>query len=582
MSDIIKPYGGTLRELLVDEPEAAHLRAESAAFPSLTLRHRQLCDLELLLNGAFSPLDGFMNRSCYESVLEQVKLDDGTVWPIPIVLDVNEETAAGLEAGAVLALRDNEGVMLAALDVDDIWQPDLGREAEQVYGTRSEAHAGVKRLLRDTRPFYVGGKIRGLRLPLHYDFVDARLTPRALRELFGNWGWDRVVAFQTTQPMHRLEQEVTLRAAREAHAHILLHPVVGIARPDDLGYYARVKCYQAIQKHYGHAQVLLSLLPLAMRMAGPREGLWHAIVRRNYGCSHLIVGNDHGSPPAHADTGEPFYPRYAAQDFVGGYEAEIGLGIIHSRRLCYAPRRGQFISCEAAQTQHEPCHSLSASELSSLMAMGQPVPGWFSFPDVLKVLGQVYPPRNQQGFTLFFTGLSGSGKSTLAKILQAKCIEAGERPVTLLDGDIVRQNLSSELGFSQHDRDLNVCRIGFVAGEITKNGGIAICAPIAPFQETRNRVREMIAADGAFIEIYVATPLAVCEERDRKGLYAKARQGLIAEFTGISSPYEAPETPEIRIDTTHLEPQQAADVIFHYLLGEGYLEMAEPEDTLPG
>ncbi len=582
MPDIVKPYGGILRELLVDEAEGARLRAESADFPSISLSHRQLCDLELLLNGAFSPLDGFMDQSCYESVLDWVRLSDGTVWPIPIVLDVDEDTAARLESGVTVALCDNEGVMLAALEVTEIWQPDLGREAEQVYGTRSEAHAGVQRLLRDTCPFYVGGKVKGLQLPLHYDFVDARLTPVALRKLFGNWGWDRVVAFQTTQPMHRLEQEVTLRAAREARAHILLHPVVGIAKPDDLGYYARVKCYQAIQKHYGHAQVLLSLLPLAMRMAGPREALWHAIIRRNYGCSHLIVGNDHSGPPAHADSGELFYGHYAAQEFVKEYEAEIGIGIICSRRLCYAPRRGQFIASEAARSQHEPCHSLGARELSSLMAMGQPVPGWFSFPDVLKVLSQVYPPRNRQGFTLFFTGLSGSGKSTLAKILQAKCIEAGERPVTLLDGDIVRQHLSSELGFSQHDRDLNVCRIGFVAGEITKNGGIAICAPIAPFKETRNRVREMIAADGAYIEIHMATPLAVCEERDRKGLYAKARQGLIAEFTGISSPYEAPETPEIRIDTTHLQPQQAADVIFHYLLGEGYLEMAEPEDTLPG
>jgi len=372
--------------------------------------------------------------------------------------------------------------------------------------------------------------------------------------------------------MHRLQRDLTIEAAKQANAHILLHPVVGIAKPRDLSYFARVKCYQAVLGHYPHGLAALSLLPLAMRAAGPREALWHAIIRRNYGCTHLLVGADHAIP--HGDAGENFYPGYAAQELLAEHQDAIGIRMVAVRRKCYVPARAQILDVELAEQRRLKTEGLSDAELGRRLVHNDEIPEWFSYPEVIEALRRVYPPRHRQGLTLFFTGLSGAGKSTLAKIMHGKFIEDGRRPVTLLDGDIVRQHLSSELGFSRAHRDLNVKRIGFVASEITKNGGVAICAPIAPYAETRDTVREMIEAHGAMIEIHVATPLEVCEARDRKGLYAKARQGIIPAFTGISDPYEIPEHPELRIDTSEFSPMEAAQEVFLYLLREGYLDPA--------
>lgn len=580
MDHLVEPHGGVLRDLLVSDDRAEQLKAESAAYPSVTLSQRQLCDLELLLNGGFSPLNGFMNRATYESVLGGMRLPDGALWPMPVTLDVPATLGEKLTVGQRLALRDNEGFMLAVLSVSDVWCPDKGREAERVYGTTDLAHPGVRYLFEQVYEHYVGGTLEGVQLPLHYDFETLRDTPQELRHLFEKRGWRQVVAFHTCKPMHRLHRELTLRAAKENHANILLHPAVGMTKPGDLHYFARVRCYQAMRRHYPHDMAMLSLLPSAVRMAGPREALLNAIIRQNYGCSHIIIGPEHAAPPDVRSQGPRFYPTYAAQSLLAAHQAELRIRMVPVEELAYVPGTGQFTRLKQIERDGLPKVQFLEAELKKSLAQGATVPTWFSYPDILAELRKVYPSRARQGITLFFTGLSGSGKSTLAKIIYAKFIESGGRPVSLLDGDIVRQHLSSELGFSKHHRDLNVRRIGFVASEITKNGGVAICAPIAPYAATRRAVREMIEQHGAFIEIHVATPLDVCESRDRKGLYAKARKGIIPEFTGVSDPYEVPEHPELRIDTSELSPTRAAQEIFLYLLREGYLDGDDDAESL--
>ncbi|MCR4347328.1 MAG: bifunctional sulfate adenylyltransferase/adenylylsulfate kinase [Sulfuricaulis sp.] len=572
MDHLIKSYGGTLQNLLVDEARATQLKKDSQGFPAITLSQRQLCDLELLMNGAFSPLRGFMARETYESVLENMRLPGGLLWPMPITLDVPDAIADKLDAGSYLGLNDSEGFMLAVLRVADKWKPDKKREAQLVYGTDSLNHPGVRFLFEQAHENYVGGDVEGIQLPMHHDFETLRDTPEELRHLFEKHGWRRVVAFNTSKPMHRLHRDITLRAAKEAQANILLHPAVGMTKPGDLHYYARVHCYQAIRRYYPHNLAMLSLLPMAVRMAGPREAILNAIVRQNYGCSHIIIGPEHAAPPEVRAGGERFYPRYAAQELLARHQGELGIRMIPVREMQYVPGEDQFLPVEKIEKEGKKAVLFTEKELYSHLSHDQEIPAWFSFPDVLAELRKVCPPRSRQGITLFFTGLSGSGKSTLAKILYAKFIEAGGRPVTLLDGDVVRHNLSNELGFSKQHRDLNIRRIGFVASEITKNGGIAICAPIAPYHSTRRAVRELIEQHGAFIEIHVATPLEVCEARDRKGLYAKARKGLIPEFTGISDPYETPQNPELRIDTATMSPMEAAQEVFLYLLREGYID----------
>jgi sulfate adenylyltransferase len=582
MEYFVPPHGGELVDLLVDAGSAEALKTESQNFQSLTLSQRQVCDLELLMNGAFSPLTGFMGREVYESVVDTMRLPYGTAWPVPIVLDIPKNFAEKLEKGSKIALRDAEGFMPAVLTVEDIWQPDKSREAEKIYNTISEQHPGVRYLNECVHPVYISGQLQGIQLPVHYDFESLWDTPEEMRTLFKKMGWRRVVSFQTSKPMHRLQREITLQAAKDIQGHILLHPTVGMTKPGDLQYYARVHCYQAIRQHFPHNLAMLSLLPLAMRMAGPREALWHAIVSQNYGCSHMIIGPKHAYPPVGAgspanSTGKDtplhsFYPEYAAQELLSEFQDDLKIEIIPVEAMSYVPGKSKFLSVSKIEE-----HGLESIEYTDLqmkkdLATGEEIPDWFSYPEVVRNLRNAYPPRSRQGFTLFFTGLSGSGKSTLAKIIYSKLVEGGGRPVTLLDGDIVRQHLSSELGFSKAHRNLNINRIGFVASEITKNAGVAICAPIAPYTTMRRSVREMIEPHGAFIEIHVATPLETCEARDRKGLYAKARKGEIPEFTGISDPYEVPEHPELRVDTTGLSPMEAAQEIFLYLLREGYLD----------
>jgi len=555
---------GTL-SLVMPAELSEQLKSASVNYPSVSLSRRQLCDLELLANGAFNPLRGFMNQRTYTSVLEDMRLPDGTLWPVPVTLDVAADEAEKLSLGDDVALRDDEGFMLAVLTVSDIWTPDTQAEARHLYGTTEPNHSGVAQLLDTQGRVNLGGDIRAAQLPNHYDFEALRHSPDELRQQFRRLGWRNVVGFHTTRPIHRMQREICMNAAKRANAHVLIHPVVGVARPGDVSYHARIQCYRGVESHFPLGIALLSLLPLAMRMAGPREALWHAIVRRNYGCTHMVVANDHASPP----NGNVYAP-YAAQQLVQTHADEIGIEVIDVERQVFAPDLRRFVdSDKSADTRTE---SLSTSEFTRRLVAEEPVPSWYTYPEVLAVLRKVHPPRRQMGMTLFFTGLSGAGKSTLAKIVYGRLIEDGSRPVTLLDGDVVRTNLSSELGFSKEHRDLNVRRIGFVASEITKNRGIAICAPIAPYATTRSAVREAVSAHGAFIEVHVSTPLEVCEARDRKGLYAKARRGLIPEFTGVSDPYETPQAPELRIDTSAFSPMEAAEEIYLYLVREGYVD----------
>lgn len=570
MSDsLIAPYSGRLLNLLADAERVGELQATSRTCPSWELTPRQLCDLELLLNGGFSPLRGFMSRADYESVCTTMRMADGTLWPVPITLDVSEELARTLGPGATLALRDPEGVMLAALHVEEVWQPDRLAEAEAVYGTTTGEHPGVAYLLNRTHSYFVGGTLEGVQLPAHYDFRALRLGPAELRAEFVRLGWRRVVAFQTRNPMHRVHQELTLRAAKEVEANLLIHPVVGMTKPGDVDHYTRVRCYQAVAAHYPQHTVKLALLPLAMRMAGPREAVWHAIIRKNYGCTHFIVGRDHAGPGSDA-SGTPFYDPYAAQKLLREHEEELGVRMVPFNMLVYVEDLDTYLP-EDEVPEGTRALTISGTELRRRLAQGREIPRWFTFPEVASELERSYAPRYRQGFTLFFTGLSGAGKSTIANVLLVKFLEMGGRPVTLLDGDIVRKHLSSELGFSKEHRDLNIRRIGFVASEITKNGGIALCAPIAPYDSVRKEVRAMVAEGGGFVLVHVATPLEVCEQRDRKGLYAKARAGLIQQFTGISDPYEAPDDAEVVIDTTAMTPEMSAQEVMRYLEREGYV-----------
>ena len=566
---LIDPHGGSLTNLIVDQEQREALKEQSRDWPSWDLTARQLCDLELILNGGFSPLNGFMGSKDYDSVCSSMRLADGTLWPMPITLDVPEELAKKLDGGSRLALREPEGVMLAVLEVDDVWQPDRAAEAEAVFGSTNPEHPGVSYATERAHPFYIGGRVSGIQLPVHYDFRSLRLPPVDLRREFTRLGWRRVVGFQTRNPMHRAHHELTLRAAKEVEANLLIHPVVGMTKPGDLDHYTRVRCYQAITANYPRNTARLSLLPLAMRMGGPREAVWHAIIRKNYGCTHLIVGRDHAGPGSDA-SGKPFYGPYDAQEVLKEHEEELGVTMVPFKMMVYVEDNDAYMPQDEVP-EGKRVLSISGTELRERLADGREIPEWFTFRDVATELRRTKPPRDRQGFTVFFTGLSGSGKSTIANVVLVKLLEMGGRPVTILDGDIVRKNLSSELGFSKEHRDINIRRIGFVASEITKNGGIAVCAPIAPYDSVRKEVRNMIEPVGGFVLVHVATPLEVCEARDRKGMYAKARQGIIKEFTGISDPYEEPEDADLRIDTTDISAGEAAQEIILHLESLGYI-----------
>lgn len=537
--------------------------------PSLTLTQRQLCDLELLLNEGFAPLDGFMDKETYESVVNEMRLPDGSVWPMPIILDVSEKLISKIQSAQKVALLDLEGTIIAVLTVSDIWQADKKLEAEKVFGTTDKAHPGVDYLFNKTGEFYVGGEVTKVVMPKHYDFLSLRKTPAQIKAMIKEKKIKKVVGFQTRNPMHRAHLELTLRAAKSVGAHLLLHPAVGMTKPGDVDHFTRVKCYQKLLNYYPEGSVTLSLLPISMRMAGPREALWHALIRKNYGCTHFIVGRDHAGPGKDSQ-GKDFYGPYDAQELVKKYSKEIGIQMVPFKEMVFVKEDNNYQPIDEVKPG-KTVLNISGTQLRQMLHEGAEIPEWFSFPDVVAELRRVYPPRCKQGFTVFLTGLPAAGKSTIANALAVKLMEIQHRPITLLDGDLVRIHLSSELGFSKEHRSLNVRRVGFVSSEITKNGGISICALIAPFEEDRRYNRNLISNGGGYVEVYLSTPAEVCETRDPKGRYAKARRGELKGFTGVDDPYEAPQDPEITVDTSNHDVSEVVEMILNHLRKEGFI-----------
>lgn len=519
--------------------------------------------------GGFAPLTGFMNEADYHRVVKEMRLSDGTLFPIPIVLDV--PNSAEFEVGESIVLCDQYGNPLAVMDIESRYAPNKETEVEGVYGTDDLMHPGVRYVMNQMHDLYIGGTIHKLQLEARHDFKEYRYTPVELKAVFKEKGWDKVVAFQTRNPMHRAHFELVKRAHEKTGLPVLVHPVVGMTKEGDIDYITRVHTYRVVCEKYGKDFTFLSLLPLAMRMAGPREVLWHMIVRKNYGATHFIVGRDHAGPGKNSK-GEPFYGPYEARENALKYAQEIGIEVVSSDELAYVPSRDAYASTDEL-TEGEEFANISGTEFRRMLLAGEEIPSWFSFPESIAELQIGVAKQKRRGVTVFFTGLSGSGKSTLAKILATKLLEIQDREVTLLDGDVIRNHLTSELGFSKEHRDLNVQRVGYVASEITKHGGIAVCALIAPYAQAREKARELVEQYGTFVEVHVSTPLEVCEARDVKGLYEKARKGILKQFTGISDPYEVPVQPELTIDTSDGTPEKHAQAVIDYLKEQGKISI---------
>lgn len=557
---LIRPFGGELVDLIVPREQAADLKARAGGLPSIQLSDRATCDLELLATGAFSPLDRFMGEDDHRGAVGGMRLSDGTLFPIPVTLPVDDPSSIRLDGE--LALRDSHNELLAVMTVQEAYEWDRDEMAWEVFGTRDLRHPLVSEMHRWGR-VNISGPLRVLQTPPHQDFSAWRRTPAGTRAALACYGHPNVVAFQTRNPLHRAHEELTKRAAAGVDGVLLLHPVVGLTKPGDVDHYTRVRTYEALTRHYyDPRRVLLALLPLAMRLAGPREALWHAIIRRNYGANHLIVGRDHASPGLDSE-GKPFYGPYDAQEIVDRFSDETGVAAVAFHEMVYLPDDDRYEEATAVPEGVRTASISGTQVREDYLGQGRTLPGWFTRPEVAEILAESHPPKHRQGVCVWFTGLSGSGKSTTAEALTDLLMEHG-RQVTLLDGDVVRTHLSRGLGFSKDDRDTNILRIGFVASEIVRHGGVAICAAVSPYSATRNAVRAMVGSE-RFIEVFVDTPLGICEERDSKGMYAKARRGEITGFTGIDDPYEAPESPEITLDTVRNSALHNARLILSLL-----------------
>ena len=560
---MIKPHGKTLVSFHLSADELSEYSELSNNISSLTLSLKQQCDLEMISNGAFSPISTFNNQKDYEEILLKNKLSNGLVWPIPIVLDVPDQFLKSLDKNEYISLRNTEGFLLAILKAKEFWAPNKKEEANLVFKSNDPNHPGVDYLFNHTNNNYISGELVPIQENKYFDFTHLRKSPQEVRDFFRLNNWKDVIAFQTRNPMHRAHYELTKLAMDEHNSKLLIHPVIGMSKPGDIDHFTRVKCYQHIIKYYPENSVELSLINLAMRMAGPKEALWHAIIRKNYGCNRIIIGRDHAGPGVNAE-GKPYYQPYDAQELIAQYQEELEIKMVPFKEMVFAKNKKTYLPLDKIE-QDDPIEKLSGTQFKELLQQRTEIPTWYSFPEVIHELRKRFPKLHNQGLTVFFTGLSGAGKSTLANAIMYKLMETEDRPITLLDGDIVRQHLSSELGFSKEDRDIHVKRIGYVASEITKHGGVAICAPIAPYSNTRKVVRNMIDEVGSFVEIHVATPLSVCEERDTKGLYKQARAGKILDFTGVSDPYEEPENPEITVDTSDITVEESSALILDKL-----------------
>ncbi|KAI1263388.1 putative sulfate adenylyltransferase [Xylariaceae sp. FL1019] len=568
------PHGGILKDLLArDLPRQAELAAEAEKLPAVVLTERQLCDLELILNGGFSPLEGFMNEADYKGVVKENRLADGALFSMPITLDVSQETIkeVGLKAGLRVTLRDlRDDRNLAILTIDDIYKPDKHTEAVEVFGADDEAHPAVKYLHKIAGDYYVGGKVEAINRLQHYDFVDLRYTPAELRLHFDKLGWTRVVAFQTRNPMHRAHRELTVRAARSHHANVLIHPVVGLTKPGDIDHFTRVRVYKALLPRYPNGMAVLGLLPLAMRMGGPREAIWHAIIRKNHGATHFIVGRDHAGPGKNSQ-GVDFYGPYDAQYAVEKYRDELGIEVVPFQMVTYLPDKDEYAPIDQIPKDTRTLN-ISGTELRSRLRSGREIPEWFSYPEVVKVLRESHPARAAQGFTVFLTGYTNSGKDQIARALQVTLNQQGGRSVSMLLGETVRHELSSELGFSREDRSKNIARIAFVAGELTRSGTAVIAAPIAPFEDDRVAAKEAVEKFGDFFLVHVATPLDYCEKTDKRGIYARARSGEVKGFTGVDDPYETPVKPNLVVDAQKQSVRSIVHQIVLMLEGTGLLD----------
>jgi sulfate adenylyltransferase len=571
LESLINPYGGQLVDLLVPPAEIDALKAHASRLPSIQVSERVVCDLELLATGAFSPLDRFMGQADFQRVLDEMRLASGHIFSIPVTLPVEPGEAIRLDTD--IALRNAQNELLAVLTIEEIYEWERDEVAQKVFGTRDARHPLVAEMHRWGK-LNLSGKLRVLQLPRHYDFLELRLTPAQTRARLAQFGFPNVVAFQTRNPLHRAHEELTKRAAQSVDGVLLLHPVVGMTKPGDVDHYTRVRAYKALaERYYDPNRILLSLLPLAMRMAGPREALWHALIRRNFGANYLIVGRDHASP-GNDSSGKPFYGPYDAQELMAQYGPELGMGSVPFQELVYLPEEERYEEISKIPAQARTASISGTQVREDYLNSGKTLPAWFTRPEVAEILAETYPPRHRQGACIWFTGLSGAGKSTTAEVLTVLLLEHG-RQVTVLDGDVVRTHLSKGLGFSKEDRDVNIRRIGYVAAEIVRHGGIVICAAVSPYRATRNDVRSLVAK-GHYVEVFVDTPLEVCESRDVKGMYAKARRGEIKDFTGIDDPYEAPLNPELTLDTVANTPEQNARLILDYLSQNGLVRAAVP------
>ncbi|KAG9254164.1 sulfate adenylyltransferase [Emericellopsis atlantica] len=559
------PHGGVLKDLFArDAPRSAELAKEAESLPAITLTERHLCDLELILNGGFSPLEGFMTQKDYNGVVEDNRLADGALFSMPITLDVSQKEidSLGLKEGVRVVLRDlRDDRDLAILTIEDIYQPDKVNEAVKVFGSDDDTHPGIKYLFSTAKQFYVGGKLEAIQRLEHYDFLELRFTPSELRSHFNKLGWQKVVAFQTRNPMHRAHRELTVRAARSQQANVLIHPVVGLTKPGDIDHFTRVRVYKAILNRYPNGMGALALLPLAMRMGGPREALWHAIIRKNHGATHFIVGRDHAGPGKNKN-GKDHYGAYDAQILVQKYQEELGIKMVEFQEMIYIPDKDEYMPANEIPEGTKTLN-ISGTELRNRLKTGKDIPAWFSYPEVVKVLREQNPLPREKGFTVFLTGYQNSGKDAIARALQVTFNQDGGRPVSMLLGETVRHELSQELGFTRKDRDLNVSRIAFVASELTKAGAAVIAAPIAPFEDARQQAREAVEKSGPFFLIHVATPLEYCEKMDRRGVYAKARRGEIKGFTGVDDPYENPVKPDLVVD---FEKQNVRSIVHEIIL----------------
>ena len=562
---LISPYGGKLVHLLVAPDQLDEKLAYARSLPSIQISARAECDLELLAVGAFSPLRGFMSQADLQSVLDTMRLADGRLFPIPMTLpiDPTDEIKPGMD----IALRDSKNNLLAIQSIEEMYEWDLEETAVKAFGTLDVRHPIVAEMHRWGR-VNIAGRLEVLRLPPHLDFADLRRTPAETRAVLERYGHDNVVAFQTRNPLHRVHEALTKRATASVDGVLLLHPVVGMTRPGDVDHYTRVRVYKALIDHYYETdRSLLSLLPLAMRMGGPREAVWHAIIRRNYGANHFIIGRDHAGPGSDSN-GNPFYDPYAAQDLALEHAEEIGVQPLPFAEMVYLEDEDRYEESSRLPAGARTRKISGTQVREDYLGKGRLLPAWFSRPEVARILAESFPPRHRRGVCLWFTGLSGAGKSTTAEHILNLLLEKG-RNVTILDGDVVRTHLSKGLGFSKEDRDTNIRRIGYVASQIVRHGGIVICAAISPYRAIREDVRNMVGE--GFMEIHMATPLEVVEARDDKGLYAKARRGEIKGFTGIDDPYEAPLHPEFTLTAEDVSVEDNAQLVMDALIEMGYV-----------